>query len=126
MATPGELVNLVALLTGVDRASVAQHDRNLVIAGLRETSGRGRNAAKVTARSSAIVLTSVVAAYRAKDSVRAVEGYLNTQESDSYFKKHLPDLLEAGKNPNVWEDFGITELTTLSLEHSFIDALEVL
>lgn len=126
MATPGELVKVIAAATGEDEATVAQHDRNLVVAGLRTKGGRGRSAAKVTARDAALLLTAVLGSHRVKDSVETVQRYIETQEHHAHWHKHYPDKLQGMGNANVWEDFGIPEMAALPLTHSFIDALETL
>jgi hypothetical protein len=41
VATPGKLVRAVADMLGAPEATVIQHDRNLVAAGLRSKGGRG-------------------------------------------------------------------------------------
>ena len=43
MASPGDLVKVIAATTGEDEATITQHDRNLLIAGLRTKGGRGRS-----------------------------------------------------------------------------------
>jgi hypothetical protein len=126
MATPGELVKLIAAATGDDVATVVQHDRNLAIAGLRTMGGRGRSAAKVTARDAAHVLTSVLGSHRVKDAVDTVRRYLQTQEHHAHWHQHYPDKLQGMGKANVWEDYGIPELAALPREHSFIDALTAL
>jgi hypothetical protein len=125
MATPGELVKVIAASTGEDEATVTQHDRNLVVAGLRSKSGRGRSAAKVTARDAAVLLTAVLGSHRVKDSVETVSRYVDTQEHRVWLQKHYPEDLE-GRKANVWEDFCIPEMAALPLGHSFIDAVECL
>lgn len=125
MATPGELVKVIAASTGEDEATVTQHDRNLVVAGLRSKSGRGRSAAKVTARDAAVLLTAVLGSHRVKDSVETVRRYVETQEHRVWLQKHYPEDLE-GRNANVWGDFCIPEMAALPPGHSFIDAMECL
>lgn len=126
MATPGELVKVIAAATGEDEATVAQHDRNLVVAGLRTKGGRGRSAAKVSARDAAVLLTAVLGSHRVKDSVETVQRYIETQEHHAHWHQHYPDKLQGMGKANVWEDFGVPELAALPLAHSFIDAMEVL
>jgi len=124
MATPGELVKVIAASTGEDLSAVASHDRNLVVAGLRSKSGRGTSAAKVTSRDAANLLTAILGSARVKDSVETVRRYMRTQEHQRYWHQHYPKD-DAGPE-NIWEHFGIAELTALPSDHSFIDALEVL
>jgi len=126
MASPGELVKLIAAVTGEEEATVTVHDRNLVLAGLRTKGGRGRSAAKVTPRDAAHLLTSVLGAHRVKDSVATVQRYMQTQEHQAHWHQHHPDKLQNMGKANVWEDGGIPELAALPLDHTFIDALTVL
>jgi hypothetical protein len=126
MATPGELVRMIAATTGEDEATVTQHDRNLVLAGLRTKGGRGRSAAKVTARDAARLLTSVLGAHRVKDAVETVRRYMQTQEHHAHWHQHYPDKLQGMGKANVWEDYGIPELAALPRDHTFIDALTAL
>lgn len=126
MATPGELVKVIASATGEDEATVAQHDRNLVVAGLRTRGGRGRSAAKVTSRDAAMLLTAVLGSHRVKDSAETARRYIETQEHHAHWHKHYPDKLQGMGKANVWEDYRIPEMAALPLDHTFIDALEVL
>jgi hypothetical protein len=127
MATPGELVKVIAATLGEDEATVTQHDRNLLIAGLRTKGGRGRSAAKVTPRDAAHVLTSVLGSHRVRDGVETVRRYMRTQEHRAHWFQHWPADKQQGMGPpNVWESFDIAELTALPPDHTFIDALTVL
>lgn len=125
MATPGELVRVIAASTGEDHSTVASHDRNLVVAGLRSKSGRGTSAAKVTPRDGAHILTALLGSHRVKDSVETVRRHMQTQESHAYERQHYPEDISEDR-ANVWEHFGIPELTALPRDHSFVDALTVL
>jgi hypothetical protein len=126
MATPGELVRVIAAVLREDEATVTQHDRNLLIAGLRTKGGRGRSAAKVTPRDAANVLTSVLGSHRVRDGVATVRRYLQTQEHHAHWHHHHPDKLRGMGIANVWEQCGISELAALPREHTFIDVLVVL
>lgn len=61
MAFPAELVKIVSRTLGVPMATVAQHDRNLAVAGIREVRGRGRSARHVTPENAANLLISIAA-----------------------------------------------------------------
>jgi hypothetical protein len=50
IATPGELVRVLASVLGMPEATVVVHDRNLLNVGLRSKKGRGRGAPSITAR----------------------------------------------------------------------------
>jgi len=77
MATPRQLVEIVAEIVGVSVATVIVHDRNLSTAPvpLRTVAGRGRAAAKVTAIDAANLLIAVAASESVKDSVKTVLNY---------------------------------------------------
>lgn len=70
--TPGQLVNAVAIALNVPAETVVQHDRNLVVAGLRTKGGRGHSAPKVTALDAARLVTAVLGSVRVLDSVNTV------------------------------------------------------
>jgi hypothetical protein len=106
MATPGALVRVLAGALGVPKATVAQHDRNLLVAGLRSKRGRGWAAPVVTARDVAQLVTAILGSHKVMDSVATVRRYNRTR----------PKLAE----------LGIDELAALPREHSFVDALEAL
>jgi hypothetical protein len=126
MASPGELVKVIASALGEDDATVMQHDRNLLIAGLRTKGGRGRSAAKVTAHDAAILLTSVLGSHRVRDGVDTVRRYLQTQERYAYWHQYFPERIKGTAKANVWENFNIPELAALPLKHTFIDAITAL
>ena len=60
MASPGELVAVMADTLGVPRATVAQYDRALAENGLRSSGGRGLSAAKVKAADAANLLIAIM------------------------------------------------------------------
>jgi hypothetical protein len=70
MATPGELVHVVAKALGIPEATVVQYDRNLVAAGLRTKGGRGRSAAQVTSSDAANLFLAIGGAPIAGASVK--------------------------------------------------------
>src|SRR4051794_40956791 len=75
LATPKQLVECVASALGVEEATVIVHDRNLAVAGLRTMGGRGRAAARMTARDAANLLIAVAGAEQVRDSARAVQDF---------------------------------------------------
>lgn len=114
MASPGDLVRTTAEALGVPEATVVVHDRNLVIAGLRTKSGRGRSAARTTARDAAHLLTAMAGSGLVKDSVATVRRYANTQ------------LDSERSSIGGYASLKLAELTALPRDHSFLDALEAL
>lgn len=75
MATPKQLVQVVALQTGVSEATVIVHDRNLLVAGLRTEGQRGRGTSTVTYQDAANLIIAVAASRNVKDSAKTVEIY---------------------------------------------------
>jgi hypothetical protein len=73
--TPGQLVKAVSIALDVPEETVVQHDRNLVVAGLRTTGARGRNAPAVTPLDAARVFVATLGSVRAKDSAATVRAY---------------------------------------------------
>jgi hypothetical protein len=114
MASPGELVKIVAISLGLPEPTVVVHDRNLVIAGLRSKGGRGRSAAAVTARDAANLLTAVLGSGLVKDSVASVERYAETRPQ------------RATSSETLYSTIGLKDLSGLPASHSFVDGLEAL
>ena len=114
MATPGELVEVMADVLGVPMPTVVVHDRNLVVDGLRSKGGRGRSAAQVTERDAAHLLTALLASAQVRDSVHSVERY---RQSRCLPRKSSSDGFKACQ---------IKGLAQLPKSHSFLDALEAL
>lgn len=75
MATPKELVAMVAHQTGVPEGTVILHDRNLMNAGLRSEGQRGRGKSIVTVQDAANLLIAVAGSRNVKDSAKTVRDY---------------------------------------------------
>jgi hypothetical protein len=71
--TPGQLVKAMSIALDVPEEVVVQHDRNLVVAGLRTTGARGRNAPHVTPLDAARLFVATLGSVRTKDSVQTVK-----------------------------------------------------
>src|SRR3977135_3762976 len=71
--TPGQLVKAVAVALAVQEETVVRHDRNLAVAGMRTTGGRGRSAPSVTHRDAARLIASILGSIRVKDSALVVQ-----------------------------------------------------
>lgn len=112
VASPGELVSKFSELLGIAAATIVQHDRNLVVAGLRSKSGRGNSAARMTARDAAHLLVAVLGSSHVKDSAETVRRFSETR-------------LHKGMS-NGYADSRIASLRSLPPDHSFIDAVEAL
>jgi hypothetical protein len=114
MATPAQLAQMVSDVTGVPLATIVDLDRRLVKGELRTISGRGFNAARMTALDAARLLTAVLASPQANVAVEAVERYMQTQVD----KARSSDRLFAATE--------LDDLAALPVRHSFVDALAAL
>lgn len=116
MATPGELVRAISAALGISEATVAQFDRQLAEDGLRSKSGRGRSAARVTARDAANLLVAIAASPLSglpiKDAARTCEAYGSLPVLD----------ISWGAN---FKRMGLPSLAGLPPAHSLSDALSV-
>lgn len=116
MASPGQLVKVLADVLGVPEPTLTQHDRNLAVNGLRSMGGRGRSAAKVTARDAARLLVAIMGSNHVKDTVETVLRYESAQARKS-----------AGtEGENSFCKFSVPELASLPDPHGFVDGLEAL
>jgi hypothetical protein len=122
--TPGQLVKAVSIALDVPEETVVQHDRNLVVAGLRTTGARGRNAPQVTHRDAARLVASILGSVKVKDSAsvvrrldeaRALTGgreyaalpfprFVELPENHS-FVDALTAIIEEVDTPQMFEDF---------------------
>ena len=118
MATPGQLVEVMADALGISKATVVLYDRVLAENGLRSKRGRGTSAAKVTARDAASLLTAIGASslfgLSAKDAVENCKMYSS-----------LVSLGPVGAKP-VISKMGLEGLAKLPDGHSFEKALVAL
>jgi len=73
--TPGQLVKAISIALEVPEETVVQHDRNLVVAGLRTKGGRGRSAPEVSPLDAARLLVATLASFRTKDSAATVKEF---------------------------------------------------
>lgn len=116
MATPGELVREMAAAFGVSEATVAVHDRNLAVAGLRTKLGRGTSAAQMTPRDAAHLTVAIMGSAEVRDSVIAVQRYTAVRA-----ERHITKV--QNKKSSVPQ---IPELFALEDGHSFTEALEAI
>jgi hypothetical protein len=118
MATPGQLVEAMAVSLGIPVATVIQYDRQLAESGLRTKWGRGPSAAAVTSRDAANLLIAIAASPLAgptvKEAVRTCEAYgsLKALQRASWIDK--------------FPKFGLPTLASLPPSHSLGEALSVL
>ena len=125
--TPGQLVKAVSLALDVPEETVVQHDRNLVVAGLRTKGGRGRSAPEVTSLDAARLITACLASVRTKDSVLTVRAFEQAQRRPKFVSRSARD---GGRLTKREEDQIATEkelfdlpFMKLPVNHSFVEAL---
>jgi hypothetical protein len=118
MASPRKLVRVVADMLGAPEATVIQHDRNLVAAGLRSKGGRGLSAAQVTSRDAANLLIAICGSSPFGASVK---------ETVTTYRRYAT--LRAFKDCKLGLSRVKSQLPTLGSlpdEHTFLDALAAL
>lgn len=118
--TPGQLVKAVAIALDVPEETVVQHDRNLVVAGLRTKGGRGRSAPAVTPLDAARLLTATLASFRTKDSVSTVREF----EGAIFYPgpEHAAEVRAARRHHLFYE----VAFLSLPEQHNFIEGLAAL
>ena len=124
--TPGQLVKAMSIALDVPEETVVQHDRNLVVAGLRTKGGRGRSAPEVTALDAARLFIAVLGSMRTKDSVATVKQFDGT-----IFQADKPTYIYiAGAKLRLEGDPEALEfdsaIARLPLNHNIIEALAAL
>ena len=119
MATPGQLVQVMADTLGISKATVTQYDRVLAEKGLRSMGGRGTSAARITSRDAANLLIALAASpilgLSAKDAAANCEAYAS-----------LPVLGDVNATRKNFAKFGLQTLADLPKWHSFGEALSAL
>lgn len=111
MASPKELVGVVADVMGLAEGTVILHDRNLLAAGLRSQGQRGRGTSRVTSRDAARLLIGIAGAHSVKDTVNAVERQGQMRHgAGAWSIPFLP----------------IPELSALPVGHTLVEALSAL
>src|SRR5450631_3595059 len=139
LLTPGQLVNAVAIALDVPSETVVQHDRNLVVAGLRTKGGRGHSAPKVTPLDAARLVTAVLGSVPVLESVNTVLAFERTRHlSPRDFTREmvakiradatLSKTADANDNRPQFNPRPIFEAMTSHLppNHNFIEALAAL
>jgi hypothetical protein len=114
MAGPAQLVLTLSETTGVPLATVTDIDRKLVMGGLRRKGGRGLSAARMTALDAARLLTAMLASSQTTLSVAAVTRYAKTRVD------------RARSSDDLFGASGLSDLASLSTEHSFVDGVAAL
>lgn len=111
MATPKQLVSVVAKVTGVHEGTVILHDRNLLVAGLRTEAQRGRGRSSASFRDATNLLIAVVGTSNVKDSAYPIQNHGRMMSYEGKWEL---------------EFFSIPELISLGPDHTFADAVEAL
>lgn len=127
MATSPQLVKTLSEVMGVPEKSITVQDRNLANAGLRTLAGRGRNAAKMTARDAATLAITVAAAIQIKESAEIAKIYTALKAECRHTSKSASKRSQRAKGTR-WQLFGRHSnlLTNLPEDHCFVDALAAL
>jgi hypothetical protein len=121
--TPGQLVKAVAIALDVPEETVTQHDRNLVVAGLRTKGGRGPSSPDVTTMDAARLLIAILASSRTKDSVDVVHRYEQvrlTRPFNELIFKTFPEDFKDYKEPSE------PSIAALPRDHNIIEAVAAL
>jgi hypothetical protein len=118
MATPGQLVRIMAETLGVPAETVTNYDRVLSENGMRSKSGRGRGAAKVTAGDAANLLIAIMGSPIAGASVKEAANTCRTYGS-------LP-VLGHVSGTIAFAKLGLPALDELPNKHTLHDGLSAL
>ena len=117
MATPGQLVQVMAESLGIPVETVTNYDRVLSESGMRSKSGRGRGAAKVTASDAANLLIAILGAPVAGASVKEAANTCHTYAS----------LLGLGNiGTHDFARVGLKMLDDLPKKHTLLDGISAL
>jgi hypothetical protein len=127
MATPGQLMDKMALATGSNRSTIESLYNELRDAGEIPKGARGKNALHVTSEHAAKLLIAVCCAEHVKDAANAVRRYSGLDAANS--RRYPLPKGDAFISPNV--EWGIVSLEfprlgKLSPHHCLIDALVAL
>jgi hypothetical protein len=118
VASPGELVKVVADALGVAPATVTQYDRVLAENGLRSKGGRGTSAAKVTPKDAANLLIAILGSPISGASIKRAARMCQVYGA-------LPSLERAAWRKN-FSRLGFPSLSKLAHQHCFLDGFSAL
>jgi hypothetical protein len=132
--TPGQLVKAVSIALDVPEETIVQHDRNLVVAGLRTKGGRGRSAPAVTPLDAARLLVATLGSVRTKDSVDTVCAFEKTKfdppksTAEIVAAARAKGIVLKGQENRIYstDKFIDQALMTLPPDHSLVDAIAAL
>src|SRR6266852_5977683 len=119
MATPGQLMDKMALATGSNRSTIESLYNGLRDSGEIPKGARGKNALHVTSEHAAKLLIAVCCAEHVKDAANAVRRYSGLDANNT---------IETGQFPIPNAQLGVVSLefprlAQLSPQHCLIDAL---
>jgi hypothetical protein len=122
MATPGQLMDKMALATGSNRSTIESLYNGLRDSGEIPKGARGKNALHVTSEHAAKLLIAVCCAEHVKDAANAVRRYSGLDANNT---------IETGQFPIPNAQLGVVSLEfprlgQLSPQHCLIDALVAL
>jgi hypothetical protein len=120
---PGQLVKAVSIALDVPEETVVQHDRNLVMAGLRTKGGRGRSAPEVTTLDAARLFIAILGSIRTKDSVDTVKQFERAIFQGKYVRLGGAEM-RTGEGLRA-QEFD-NAIVRLPLTHNLIEALAAL
>lgn len=119
MATPGQLINGMALALNLPRETVTVYDRFLVESGFRTKGGRGRSAAKVTTADAATLLATILMAEEIIDAENAakVAHWMTVEnfEIENQEKYAIPMLKSLAEDGGSFVDF-LSLIISLSVD----------
>jgi hypothetical protein len=135
--TPGQFVRTMSIILEVPEETVTQHDRNLVMAGLRTKGGRGPSAPHVTHLDAARLLAATIGSVRTKDSAETVGAFERAMLrgamdwSNIPSMAHIPKRYIPARRAMDWSDISmahipkrhIPAMEQLPKRHSFVGAL---
>ncbi len=124
--TPGQFVRTMSIILEVPEETVTQHDRNLVMAGLRTKGGRGPSAPHVTHLDAARLLAATIGSVRTKDSAETIGAFEKAMLrgamdwSDIPSMAHIPKRYVPARRAMDWSDISMAHIPK---RHSFVGAL---
>jgi hypothetical protein len=133
--TPGQLVKAVSIALDVSEETVVQHDRNLVVAGLRTKGGRGRAAPSVNHRDAARLVAAILGSVKVKDSASVVQRLEKIEFIPPRSDAEQLAMLQARGAPmpekfkaqmSSTEKFSDQAIMALPSNHNFVDAIAAL
>jgi hypothetical protein len=121
--TPGQLVKAMAVALDVPEETVVQHDRNLVVAGLRTKGGRGPSAPEVTHLDAARLFVAILGSKRNKDSVATVRAFEDAIRTGRIVSELFRGDAVHRRHIEIDEAYADLSLSRLPDRHNFVEAI---